>query len=38
MLVLWAKNAPMGRLFDVPATWQHRQRHRRPEQGAARRP
>src|SRR5439155_1420962 len=24
LLVLWAKNAPMGRLFDVPATWRER--------------
>jgi haloacetate dehalogenase len=24
LLVLWAKNAPMGRLFDVPATWRQR--------------
>jgi haloacetate dehalogenase len=24
LLVLWAKNAPMGRLFDVPATWRLR--------------
>jgi haloacetate dehalogenase len=24
LLVLWAKNAPMGRLFDVPATWKER--------------
>jgi haloacetate dehalogenase len=24
LLVLWARNAPMGRLFDVPATWQER--------------
>jgi haloacetate dehalogenase len=24
LLVLWARNAPMGRLFDVPATWRER--------------
>jgi haloacetate dehalogenase len=24
LLVLWARNAPMGRLFDVPATWKER--------------
>ena len=24
LLVLWAKQAPMGRLFDVPATWRAR--------------
>jgi haloacetate dehalogenase len=24
LLVLWAKDAPMGRLFDVPATWRER--------------
>jgi haloacetate dehalogenase len=24
LLVLWAKYAPMGRLFDVPATWRER--------------
>ena len=24
LLVLWAKSAPMGRLFDVPATWRAR--------------
>jgi haloacetate dehalogenase len=24
LLVLWARNAPMGRLFDVPATWRAR--------------
>jgi haloacetate dehalogenase len=24
LLVLWAKNAAMGRLFDVPATWRER--------------
>ena len=24
LLVLWARDAPMGRLFDVPATWRER--------------
>jgi haloacetate dehalogenase len=24
LLVLWAREAPMGRLFDVPATWRER--------------
>jgi haloacetate dehalogenase len=24
LLVLWAKDAPLGRLFDVPATWRER--------------
>jgi haloacetate dehalogenase len=24
LLVLWAKDAPLGRLFDVPATWKER--------------
>jgi haloacetate dehalogenase len=24
LLVLWAKNAPLGRLFDVPGTWEER--------------
>jgi haloacetate dehalogenase len=24
LLVLWARDAPLGRLFDVPATWRER--------------
>jgi haloacetate dehalogenase len=34
LLVLWARNAPMDRLFDVPATWRERASNVSPQSKA----